>query len=104
LPAADRFLVALAEMRSRAAVSVAVTHGGVTVDALPTIVGDEVLVAANPGIIDEGVPGGAVTELIWSGRAWEPKRTAVTGHLATISPTNQKELEGGPLDKYRAPR
>ena len=54
-------------MRSTATVSVAVSHGGVTVDALRTIIGDDVLVAANPGIIDEGVPGGAITELVWSG-------------------------------------
>jgi hypothetical protein len=91
--AAERFLAALAEMRSRATVSVAVSHGGVTVDALRTIIGDEVLVAANPGIIDEGVPGGAVTELFWSGGAWEPKRIATTGHLVTISPANQNERE-----------
>ena len=56
-------------------------------DALRTIIGDEVLVAMNPGTIDEGVPGGAITELVWSGGAWEPKRIATTGHLATISLT-----------------
>jgi broad specificity phosphatase PhoE len=89
--AAERFLAALAEMRSRGTVSVVVSHGGVTVDALRTIVGDEVLVAANPGLIAEGVPGGAVTELVWSGGGWEPKRIAITGHLATTSPANQKE-------------
>jgi broad specificity phosphatase PhoE len=89
--AGERFLSALAEMRSKATVSVAVAHGGVTVDALRTIIGDEVLVAANPGIIDDGVPGGAITELVWSGREWEPKRIATTGHLTTISPANQKE-------------
>jgi len=91
--AAERFLSALAEMRSRATVSVGVSHGGVTVDALRTIIGDEVLVAANPGIIDEGVPEGAITQLVWSEGQWEPKRIAATGHLATISPANQNERE-----------
>jgi broad specificity phosphatase PhoE len=91
--AAERFLAALAEMRSRAKVSVAVSHGGVTVDAIRSILGDEALVAANPGIIDEGVPGGAITELVWSGGVWEPKRIASTGHLATIGPANQRVRE-----------
>jgi hypothetical protein len=80
-------------MRSRATVSVAVSHGGVTVDALRTIIGDEALEAANPGIIDEGISGGAVTELVWSGGTWEPKMVAATGHLASISPGNKNELE-----------
>jgi broad specificity phosphatase PhoE len=88
--AAERFLTALAEMRS-SVVSVVVSHGGVTVDALRTIIGNEMLVAANPGIIDEGVPGGAVTELVWSGTAWEPRSIATTGHLAAISPANPKK-------------
>jgi broad specificity phosphatase PhoE len=87
--AAERFLTALAEIRSSAAVSVAVSHGGVTVDALRTMLGDEVLVAANPGIIDEGVPGGAITELVWAGAEWELQRLAVTGHLDTISRANK---------------
>ena len=88
--AAERFLAALAEMRSSATVSVAVSHGGVTVDALRTMIGDEVLVAANPGIIDEGVPGGAITELVWSGGEWEPKRIAATGHLGDHQPGKPK--------------
>jgi broad specificity phosphatase PhoE len=91
--AAARFLAALAEMRSSAAVSVAVSHGGVTVDALRTMIGDEGLVAANPGIIYEGVPGCAITELVWSGGAWEPKRIATTGHLATMTPEDQEQYE-----------
>jgi hypothetical protein len=62
---------------SRATISIAVSHGGVTVDALRTIIGHEVLAAAKPSIIDDGVPGGAITELVWSGGEWEPKRIAV---------------------------
>ena len=82
LTAAERFLDALDEMRSTGAVVVGVSHGGVTVDALRTVLGDEVLLARRPGLISDGVPNGAITELLWRSANWEPKVIAATGHLA----------------------
>ena len=66
--AAERFLAALHNMRSTGTVIVVVAHGGVTVDALRTILGDEALLSKRPGSISEGVPGGAVTQLVSRGR------------------------------------
>lgn len=42
---------------------VVVSHGGVTVDALRDLMGDEALAAARPDLIGDGVPCGAVTRL-----------------------------------------
>ena len=47
--AAERFLAALDDLRGTGTVTVAVAHGGVTVDALRAFLGDEVLLATHPG-------------------------------------------------------
>jgi broad specificity phosphatase PhoE len=87
--AAERFLAALGEMRSAGAAIVVVAHGGVTVDALRTIVGDEALLSQRLELID-GVPGGAITQLVWRGRTWEPEIIAATGHLAMVAPLGRR--------------
>lgn len=64
--AARRFLEALADIeqaRPPKSAVVVVAHGGVTVDALRTILGDEHLRSENPDLIPNGVPCGAITRL-----------------------------------------
>jgi broad specificity phosphatase PhoE len=65
--AADRFLAALADLASvhQDGVVVVVTHGGVTVDALRTLLGDRHLLARDPELLRDGVPPGATTWLRW---------------------------------------
>ena len=61
--AAGRFLAALealAETGDDGDVAV-VAHGGVTVDAIRTVLGDETLLAHHPTLIDDGVPPCAIT-------------------------------------------
>jgi broad specificity phosphatase PhoE len=82
--AAARFLAALddlAGIQRRGAV-VVVTHGGVTRDALLTLVGDEQVMALVPALIAEGVPGCAVTTLRRQGDGWSVEVVAATDHLA----------------------
>ena len=42
-------------------VAVVVSHGGVSVDALRSLAGDATVDAADPTLVAEGVPNGAVT-------------------------------------------
>ena len=84
--AAERFLAALDEMRSTGSVTVVVAHGGVTVDALRTILGDETLLSKRPELISDGVPSGAISQLVWRNPNWEPKVIVATGHLPAATP------------------
>src|SRR3954447_12998748 len=60
--AADRFLAALDDIASGAAGAVVVVgHGGVTTDALRTLLGDDEVIPLAPGIVDDGIPGGRIT-------------------------------------------
>ncbi len=82
--AAYRFLDALREFVAEAADDediIVVAHGGVTVDCLRTLVGDERLEREQPGLISDGVPCCAVTELLWDGSDWDV-RLPSTAHLA----------------------
>jgi hypothetical protein len=72
-------------MRSTGSVAVVVAHGGVTVDALRAILGDETLLGKRPELISDGVPSGAITQLVWRGPNREPTIIAATGHLATVT-------------------
>ncbi|MGK2947362.1 MAG: histidine phosphatase family protein, partial [Acidimicrobiales bacterium] len=65
IDAADRFIAALAEIeqRTRAGAVVVVAHGGVTVDSLRALVGDEAVTTADPDLIAHGVPCCAITTL-----------------------------------------
>lgn len=42
---------------------VLVSHGGATVDLLRTLLGDERVRTVAPGAIENGLPGGGITEL-----------------------------------------
>jgi broad specificity phosphatase PhoE len=71
--AADRFLAALNELADEAdpeAQLAVVAHGGVTVDALRTLLGDAYVRGHQPALIEDGVPCCAVTRLERSGETW----------------------------------
>lgn len=70
--AAHRFLLALTELTESGGAGdvVVVAHGGVTVDAMRTVLGDEVLLARQPTLIDDGVPPCAITVFHRRGGAW----------------------------------
>lgn len=63
--AAERFIAALVDIEERVqdGVVIVVAHGGVTVDALRGLVGDDEVNGTSPDLIDNGVPCGAITEL-----------------------------------------
>ena len=60
---------------------VVVAHGGVTTDALRTLIGDAALGATAPTLIADGVPCCAFTTLDWDGVSWHAESIAVTDHL-----------------------
>lgn len=81
--AATRFLDALrdiAVVHPEGSVIV-VAHGGVTTDALRTLLGDGELLASEPTIFDVGVPCCAITTLQLEGKQWSVKSIARTNHL-----------------------
>lgn len=57
---------------------VVVAHGGVTTDALRTLLGDDELLRRQPEVIDAGIPGGAITTLTHHGSGWIVESIAVT--------------------------
>jgi probable phosphoglycerate mutase len=80
--AASRFvgaLDALAESHSGSAI--VVTHGGVTTDALRTLLGDATLRSLAPALIDDGIPNCAITTLETAESSWTVGSIADTGHL-----------------------
>jgi broad specificity phosphatase PhoE len=80
--AADRFIAALVDLeRGDAGVVVVVTHGGVTVDLLRTIAGDDAVGNANADLISDGVPSCAITQLLVSGGAISVVHFPSTEHL-----------------------
>lgn len=71
--AAARFLAAVEDLARAAADGddlVVVTHGGVTVDALRTLLGDELVRTRCPGLIEQGIASCSVTQLHWDDGAW----------------------------------
>ncbi|MFC0672848.1 histidine phosphatase family protein [Brachybacterium hainanense] len=61
---------------------VAAGHGGATVDLLRDLLGDIALEECAPGLIEHGVPGGAITTLERAGGRWVPVAIASTAHIA----------------------
>lgn len=82
--AASRFLAAVADLTSTFddGVAVVVAHGGVTVDVLRTLLGDERVTAETPGLIEDGVPCCAITILRLDGDRWCVDSFPTTSHLA----------------------
>lgn len=65
---------------------IAVTHGGVTVDLLRTLLGDAELDTRAPGLAEHGVPCGAITEVVIGDDGMVAvERIASTDHLETLS-------------------
>ena len=82
--AADRFLAALEDLVERipdGATAIVVAHGGVTVDTLRTILGDDALTLAAPTLIDDGVPSAAITVLRHGAGGWSVTAFPGTSHL-----------------------
>jgi broad specificity phosphatase PhoE len=81
--AAARFLTALNELAATHSDSTAmvITHGGVTTDALRTLLGDDALQTRAPRLIDDGVPCCAITTLSATDDGWAVTAIADTQHL-----------------------
>lgn len=82
--AAQRMLGAIRDIADRhhAATAVVVTHGGITVDLLRSLLGDDRLAAVAPSLLTSGVPCCALTILWWTGTTWLIDRIASEEHLA----------------------
>lgn len=72
----ERALVTLARTHAGGTV-VAVSHGGVTVDLLRNILGDDHVRLLAPSVIDDGMPPAAVTTLIHGEQGWRVESVAV---------------------------
>lgn len=97
--AAARFLQALREFADQADdadVVAVVAHGGVTVDSLRTLLGDDAVRREQPELIPNGVPCCAVTELLWDGDDWRV-RWPSTVHLT-------HRTEHRPAERLAAPK
>jgi broad specificity phosphatase PhoE len=81
--AAERFLACLDAMARihPQGLGLVVAHGGVTVDALRTLVGDESLLNDAPGLVEDGVPACAITTLHHDGERCQVDRLPTTAHL-----------------------
>jgi broad specificity phosphatase PhoE len=82
--AATRFIEAITERTDELptdAVLAVVAHGGITVDTLRTIAGDENIRARRPELVADGVPCGAITMLERTGLTWQVNQLPSTAHL-----------------------
>ena len=80
--AGSRFVAALDALAgSHSGTAIVVTHGGVTTDALRTLVGDSTLRALAPTLVDDGMPNCAITTLETAGGGWALASIADTDHL-----------------------
>jgi broad specificity phosphatase PhoE len=81
--AASRFLAALDDLAITHPVGTAivVAHGGVTTDALRTLLGDDELRERASDLIDDGMPSCAITTLHVTEDGWTVASIAGTDHL-----------------------
>jgi broad specificity phosphatase PhoE len=82
--AAARFIGAINELANQLPIDgtlAVVAHGGVTVDTLRTIAGDDNIQACRPELLTDGVPSGAITVLERSGLTWQVNELPSTAHL-----------------------
>jgi broad specificity phosphatase PhoE len=84
--AGARFVAALDDLARRRphGTVVVVAHGGVTVDALRTIAGDDAVGHARPDLVRDGVPCCAVTRLRRDGGRWLVVAFPQTDHLDDV--------------------
>lgn len=87
--AADRFLDALDDLVDRhpSGTVVVVAHGGVTTDALRTVLGDRDLSHRAPTLVDEGVPSCGLTRMIRDTVGWTVPAIASITHLEQLEQT-----------------
>lgn len=91
LAAGARFLQALGALADKAPANamtavgdiVVVSHGGITVEALRTLVGDDFLLTRQPLLLAEGVPSCAITTFVRVRDGWHAEVPSVR-HLARI--------------------
>ena len=82
--AAERFLAGLDDLAVTipdGSTGIVVAHGGITVDTLRTILGDDALTIAAPTLIDDGVPSCAITRLEQTASGWSVAAVPSTSHL-----------------------
>jgi broad specificity phosphatase PhoE len=81
--AGDRFIEALGDLVAtyHQGTAAVVAHGGVTVDALRNLLGDDVLWNEAADLIRGGVPSCAITTLGFDGHRWDLERLASVNHL-----------------------
>lgn len=84
--AARRFIEAIDQIAAAGSGTVAlVAHGGVTVDTLRAITGDEVILDRRPELLADGVPCGAITVLERDSDRWRLTELPSADHLeATV--------------------
>jgi broad specificity phosphatase PhoE len=80
LAAAARFLAGLADLAQLApdATAIVVAHGGVTTDALRTVLGDAGLHRRSPTLLAEGIPPCALTTFTRTSATWTIPSLAAT--------------------------
>ena len=84
--AASRFLEALDDLAAThpSGTAIVVAHGGVTTDALRTLLGDDELRRKAPALIDDGVPSCAITTLQADDERWAVVSIAVVDHMQDV--------------------
>lgn len=81
--AGARFVAAITEhaAKRRDETFAVVAHGGVTTDALRTLIRDDAVAEVARTLISDGVPCCAFTTLVWDGATWRVESVAVTDHF-----------------------
>ena len=82
--AAARFIEAITELTDQmptGATLAVFAHGGVTVDTLRTITGDDSIQLSRPELLTDGVPCGAITVLERTDLTWQVTQLPATAHL-----------------------
>jgi broad specificity phosphatase PhoE len=71
---------------------VVVSHGGVTVDFLRSVIDDAAWTPRIGQLIGDGVPGGAITEVSSLGGVWRLQRLACLDHLVDADRSGHRLL------------
>jgi broad specificity phosphatase PhoE len=82
-----RFHAAIEDLRGQCpdnAIAVVVSHGGVTVDGLRTMFGDDTVRQRDPRAERDGISPGAITRLHTDGHRWSLEGLGDTAHLAAL--------------------
>jgi hypothetical protein len=79
----ERFGAALADFAAAhgEGLVLAVSHGGVTIDFLRAVLGDDELARRAPGVIADGLRACALTRVRWVPSSWEVLAVGDASHL-----------------------